>query len=93
MRRISKLADRAIAEHPFGEDVDKADVISAFPELMEEGMVTAEEFLSLPDSELLQRLGIIVAAEALAYSGSLLTPEQLDTLEEIALGKKLRRSS
>jgi hypothetical protein len=93
MRRISKLADVAIKNDPFGDDVDKATVISPFPELMEKGTVTAEEFLSVPESKLLRSLSIIVATEALAYSGSLLTPEQLDIFEEVALGKKLRRSS
>jgi hypothetical protein len=92
MHRISKLADIAIKNDPFGNDVDKADVIAPFPEMMENGIMTAEEILSMPDAEFLRRLARIVAAEALAYSGSLLTPEQLDTLEEVALGKKLRRA-
>ena len=91
--RISELADRAIEDHPFGEDVDKAEVVTPFSELMENGTLTADELLYLPDKELLRRLGGMVAAEALAYSGSLLTPEQLDMLEEVALGKKRRRSS
>ena len=92
MRRISKLADIAIQNDPFGEDVDKAEVVAPFSELMKNEVLTANEILSLPDEDLLRRLAGIVAAEAFAYGGSLLTAEQLDMIEESALGK-IRRSS
>lgn len=87
MRRISKLADIAIQNDPFGEDVDKAEVVAPFSELMKNEVLTANEILSLPDEDLLRRLAGIVAAEAFAYGGSLLTAEQLDMIEESALGK------
>jgi len=87
MRRISKLADIAIQNDPFGEDVDKAEVVAPFSELMKNEVLTADEILSLPDEDLLRRLAGIVAAEAFAYGGSLLTAEQLDMIEESALGK------
>ena len=93
MRRISQLADIAIEKDPFGDDVEKAEVVIPFEDLIENGSLTPAEILSLPDEDLLRRLARIVAAEALAYSGSLLTPEQLDILEEIALGKVIRRQS
>ena len=92
MRRISKLADIAIQNDPFGEDVDKAEVVAPFSELMKNGTTRPDEILSLPDEELLRRLGGIVAAEAFAYGGSLLTHEQLDMTEESALGKIRRRA-
>jgi hypothetical protein len=91
MLRISELADQAIANNPFGDEVDKAEVVAPFSEMMKNG-TTPDEILSLPDTDLLHRLARIVAVESWAYSGSLLTPEELDLLEEAVLGKKLRRS-
>ena len=93
MIRISKLADLAIAKDPFGDDVEKAEVVTSFEEGIEDGSLTPNEILSLPEKELLRRLAGIVAAEAFAYGGSLLTDEQLDMIEEAALGKVRRRSN
>jgi hypothetical protein len=91
MLRISELADQAIANNPFGDEVDKAEVVAPFSEMMKNGTTTPDEILSLPDTDLLKSLARIVAVESWAYSGSLLTPEELDLLEEAVLGKKLRR--
>ena len=93
MQRISKLADKAIADDPFGDDVDKADVVTPFSDGIENGTLTPDELLSLPDKELLRRLAGMVAVEAFAYGGSLLTPKQLDMIEESALGKVRRRKT
>ncbi|MCZ6675672.1 MAG: hypothetical protein O7E52_00285 [Candidatus Poribacteria bacterium] len=35
--RISKLTDKALANNPFGEGVDKAEVIIPFSDHIEEG--------------------------------------------------------
>ncbi len=93
MLRISQLANIAIEKDPFGGDVDKAEVVAPFSELMQNGTLTPDEILSLPNEDLLRRIARIVAAEAFAYGGSLLTSEQLDMIEESALGKVRRRES
>ena len=86
LHRISKLADKAIKNNEFGDDVDKGEVIAAFSSVIEDGQLTPEQLLSTPEGELMRRIEFIVAVEALASISNYLTPEQLKELESSIRG-------
>jgi len=87
--RILRLADKAIKNNELAGEEDKASILEAFLTGIEDGQFTPEPFLSTSEEELMRRMNAIIAVGHFVRGARELTPEQLDMIEESALGRKL----
>jgi hypothetical protein len=87
LHRISKIVDQACEESEiFREEVNKAEFMGYFSDRIENGL-SPDEFISITDEELTERIRQHLAIDVLFGLLSDLTPEEMEIFDAAVEGR------